>query len=83
LDDLKMLENLRRLPASITELSISFNQVARMRLFRTFVAYRLRNIAVVNGVRVTDSERLKGHRLFSSGVQQQMTGDSGGRCVFN
>ena len=33
-------------------------------LFRSYVAYKLRNIAVVNGIRVTDSERLKGHRLF-------------------
>ncbi len=38
-----------------------------MSLFRAYVAYRLRNIAVLNGVRVADAERLKGHRMFSDG----------------
>ena len=38
-----------------------------MSLFRSYVAYRLRNIAVLNGVRVADAERLKGHRIFSDG----------------
>lgn len=37
-----------------------------MSLLRAYVAYRLRNIAVLNGIRVTDAERLKGHRIFSN-----------------
>ena len=36
-----------------------------------FIAYRVRNISVVNNIRITDAERLKGHRLFSAGIQQQ------------
>jgi hypothetical protein len=39
-----------------------------MNLYRYYIAYTLRNISVVNNVRITDSERLKGHRLFSIGI---------------
>lgn len=54
-------------PTSVTELFVDHNQVVKMSLFRAYVAYRLRNIAVLNGVRVADAERLKGHRMFSDG----------------
>ena len=53
-------------PTTVTEILIDHNQVVKMSLLRTYVAYRLRNIAVLNGVRVTDAERIKGHRIFSS-----------------
>ena len=42
------------------------NAVSGMSLYRLWMAYKVRNIHVVNGTRITDSERLKGHTLFST-----------------
>ena len=82
LDQFTQLNDFHKLPPSVTEVVVHHNAVARMNLFRYYIAYRLRNIAVVNGVRITDAERLKGHRLFSIGVgKHRPNGGNGGGGV--
>ena len=59
------LSSLRKFSSSITDIEVSENPVCSMKLFRKYVAHRLRNIIVVNGKRVSDQERFMANKLFS------------------
>jgi hypothetical protein len=50
--------------SSLTSLSLESNEVSNTVLVRTFIVYRFPNVAEINGVAVTDSDRLKARQQF-------------------